>query len=152
MILIRHAKPQDICSVLELIQELAEFEREPKAVVNTESDLNQHIFKDKICNTIVAEDKNEIIGFALYYNSYSTWKGKCLYLEDLYVQEAKRNQGVGNLLFEKIISIAEYQKVRRLEWLVLDWNQPAIQFYKKYGAKLDNSWMNGKIEFNDYIK
>jgi GNAT superfamily N-acetyltransferase len=149
MILIREAKPKDISAVLQLIRELADFEREPKAVVNTESELHQHIFKDKICNAIVADENNEIIGFALYYNSYSTWKGKCLYLEDLYVQEARRKHGVGALLFEKIISIAEYQKVRRLEWLVLDWNQPAIQFYKKYGANLDNSWLNGKIEFNN---
>ena len=149
MILIREAKPKDISAVLRLIRELADFEREPKAVVNTESELHQHIFKDKICNAIVADDNNEIIGFALYYNSYSTWKGKCLYLEDLYVLEARRKHGVGALLFEKIISIAEYQKVRRLEWLVLDWNQPAIQFYKKYGANLDNNWLNGKIEFNN---
>ena len=149
MILIREAKPKDISAVLRLIRELADFEREAKAVVNTESELHQHIFKDKICNAIVADDNNEIIGFAIYYNSYSTWKGKCLYLEDLYVQEARRKHGVGALLFEKIISIAEYQKVRRLEWLVLDWNQPAIQFYKKYGANLDNSWLNGKIEFNN---
>ena len=149
MILIREAKPKDISAVLQLIRELANFEREPKAVVNTESELHQHIFKDKICNAIVADDNNEIIGFALYYNSYSTWKGKCLYLEDLYVQEARRKHGVGALLFEKIISIAKYQKVRRLEWLVLDWNQPAIQFYKKYEANLDNSWVNGKIEFNN---
>lgn len=149
MILIREAKPKDISAVLRLIRELADFEREPKAVVNTESELHQHIFKDKICNAIVADDNNEIIGFALYYNSYSTWKGKCLYLEDLYVQEARRKHGIGALLFEKIISIAKYQKVRRLEWLVLDWNQPAIQFYKKYEANLDNSWLNGKIEFNN---
>ena len=149
MILIREAKPKDISAVLQLIRELADFEREPKAVVNTESELHQHIFKDKICNAIVADDNNEIIGFAIYYNSYSTWKGKCLYLEDLYVQEARRKHGIGALLFEKIISIAKYQKVRRLEWLVLDWNQPAIQFYKKYGANLDNSWLNGKIEFNN---
>lgn len=149
MILIREAKPKDISAVLQLIRELANFEREPKAVVNTESELHQHIFKDKICNAIVADDNNEIIGFALYYNSYSTWKGKCLYLEDLYVQEARRKHGIGALLFEKIISIAKYQKVRRLEWLVLDWNQPAIQFYKKYEANLDNSWVNGKIEFNN---
>lgn len=149
MILIREAKPKDISAVLQLIRELANFEREPKAVVNTESELHQHIFKDKICNAIVADDNNEIIGFALYYNSYSTWKGKCLYLEDLYVQEGRRKHGIGALLFEKIISIAKYQKVRRLEWLVLDWNQPAIQFYKKYGANLDNSWLNGKIEFNN---
>jgi GNAT superfamily N-acetyltransferase len=149
MILIREAKPKDISAVLQLIRELANFEREPKAVVNTESELHQHIFKDKICNAIVADDNNEVIGFALYYNSYSTWKGKCLYLEDLYVQEARRKHGIGALLFEKIISIAKYQKVRRLEWLVLDWNQPAIQFYKKYEANLDNSWLNGKIEFNN---
>ena len=149
MILIREAKPKDISAVLQLIRELANFEREPKAVVNTESELHQHIFKDKICNAIVADDNNEIIGFALYYNSYSTWKGKCLYLEDLYVKEARRKHGIGALLFEKIISIAKYQKVRRLEWLVLAWNQPAIQFYKKYEANLDNSWLNGKIEFNN---
>ena len=94
---------------------------------------------------IVAEDELEIIGFALFYTSYSTWKGTCLYLEDLLVTEEKRRTGAGSMLFEKVLSIAKERGAKRFEWQVLDWNEPAINFYKKYNADLDPEWINGKI-------
>lgn len=106
------------------------------------------MFDDKICHAIVAEEKNEIVGFALYYISYSTWKGRCLYLEDFYVKESNRQQGIGGLLFEEIVSIAQTIQVKRMDWQVLEWNEPAIQFYKKYDAILDPEWLNGRLFFS----
>lgn len=152
MIQIRDASREDVPSILRLIKALAEYEREPNAVENTVADLENHLFEEKICNAFVAEDASGIIGFALYYTSYSTWKGKCLYLEDLYVQENKRTSGIGGLLFEKVVNTAKNSKVKRMEWLVLEWNEPAINFYKKHKASLDKNWITGKFEFGDLIK
>ena len=97
MILIRSAEPGDEKDILFLIKELAVYEKEPDAVENTADDIRSHLFDERICEAIVAVQKNEIIGFALYYNSYSTWKGKCLYLEDLYVKPEMRRSGVGKM-------------------------------------------------------
>ncbi|MFZ9694796.1 MAG: GNAT family N-acetyltransferase, partial [Chitinophagaceae bacterium] len=94
----------------------------------------------------VAENESGIHGFALYYIRYSTWKGQTLYLEDLIVTEALRGKGIGSLLFEKILQEAKEKDYIRVSWQVLDWNEPAIKFYKKYNASLDSEWINGAIE------
>ena len=147
MIQIREAKPGDQRKIYSLIKELALYEKEPEEVINSEKELYNHLFKEKICHALVAEKNNEIIGFALYYMSYSTWKGKCLYLEDFYVKENTRKEGVGSQLYNAVIEVAKSKKVRRMDWQVLDWNQPAIDFYVKHNAKLDNHWINGRLTF-----
>ena len=91
--------------------------------------------------------KGKVLGFALYYTSYSTWKGQCLYLEDFLVTEKMRGNGIGKLLFDEIISIAKQRKVARFVWQILDWNEPALNFYRKYNADLDSGWVNGKLVF-----
>ena len=147
MIKIRKAIPGDEATIFELIKELALYEKEPLEVTNTASDLKQHLFEDSICHSIVATDNNQIIGFALYYISYSTWKGKCLYLEDFYVKEKYRKQGIGAQLFNETINIAKSIKAKRMDWQVLSWNELAINFYKKLGTNLDTGWINGRISF-----
>ena len=96
----------------------------------------------------VAEENGLITGIALYYFKYSTWKGKCIFLEDIIVTESQRGKGTGAKLFEQVIEAAKEMKVRRLEWQVLNWNEPAINFYKKYNANLDPEWINGKLVFD----
>lgn len=147
MIQIREAKPGDQKEIYLLIKELALYEKEPEEVINSEVELYNHLFEEKICHALVAEKNNEIIGFALYYMSYSTWKGKCLYLEDFYVKENTRKEGVGSQLYNAVIEVAKSNKVRRMDWQVLDWNQPAIDFYVKHNAQLDNHWINGRLTF-----
>ena len=129
--------------------ELAVFEREPSAVIVPPSSLYNHLFVEKVCFAIVAEDvqTNVIIGFALYYFSYSTWKGKCLYLEDIYVQEIHRKLGIGQVLFDMVVSVAKENKVARMDWQVLNWNLPAIEFYKKNKTELSDQWLNGRLYF-----
>jgi GNAT superfamily N-acetyltransferase len=90
----------------------------------------------------------EIIGFALYYVSYSTWKGRCLYLEDFYVKEAKRQLGIGAKLFEEVVAVAKTRQVKRMDWQVLEWNETALQFYRKQNAILDGEWVNGRLFFD----
>jgi GNAT superfamily N-acetyltransferase len=102
---------------------------------------------NEVFDCIVAEVGSQVIGFALYYTSYSTWKGKCLYLEDFLVTEAWRGKGIGKLLFDRVFQEAKDRNVGRFEWQVLDWNETAINFYKKYDAILDEEWLNGKIIF-----
>ena len=148
MIQVREAKPGDEQDILLLIKELAVYEKEPDAVENTEEEIRAHLFEESICHALVAELQNEIIGFTLYYTSYSTWKGKCVYLEDLYVKESYRNMGAGTILFEHVISVAKSVKARRLDWQVYDWNKPAIDFYKKHNASIDGQWLNGRLEFD----
>ncbi len=128
-------------AVLSLIQELAVFEKEPDAVVVTVADLERDGFGEKsLFHTFVAEMNGEIIGMALYYNRYSTWKGKTIHLEDLIVKEAHRGTGAGLALYTEIIKQGKKDNVRRLEWNVLDWNEPAIRFYEKSGAKVLDDW------------
>ena len=146
--LIRKVEPADVEIVLELIKGLAEFEREPEAVINTAEKLHRDLFVDNYCQAIVAVDENEIIGFALYYTSYSTWKGPCLYLEDLYVVPEKRKLGAGSILFDEIVRIAKERGVARMDWQVLDWNEPAIEFYKKKNAEIEPGWLNGRMYFS----
>ncbi|MFL2590330.1 MAG: N-acetyltransferase family protein [Flavobacteriaceae bacterium] len=147
MILIRKAKANDMVSVLDLIKELAEFEREPKSVILNVSDL----INDGFCNNpkfrcIVAEIKNEVVGMALFYDRYSTWKGRTLHLEDLIVKKAFRGKGVGKKLYKKFIKIAKEEEVMRAEWVALDWNVNAIKFYKNSGAKVLSDWKTIQID------
>ncbi|WP_445715497.1 GNAT family N-acetyltransferase [Flavobacterium sp.] len=138
---IRKAIEKDMTSVLELIKELAIFEKEPDAVVVTVDDLVRDGFSENpLFQCFVAEVNNEIIGMALYYYRYSTWKGKTIHLEDLIVKESKRGTGAGFALYKEIIKQGKAENVRRIEWNVLDWNTSAIDFYEKSGAKVLNDW------------
>ena len=139
--IIRKATKNDMPSVLELIQELATFEKEPDAVVVTVDDLVRDGFSENpLFQCFVAEVDGEIIGMALYYYRYSTWKGKTIHLEDLIVKESKRGTGAGFALYKEIIKQGKAENVRRIEWNVLDWNTPAIDFYEKSGAKVLDDW------------
>lgn len=145
--MIRNAERQDAKAIHGLIVELAIYEKEPDAVSNTVDQLEKHLFDEKVCSAIVAEKDGQVIGFALYYTSYSTWKGKCLYLEDFYVQPNHRKTGTGSALFEEVIKRAKEMKAARMDWQVLEWNQLAIDFYKKFEADLDPEWLNGRFHF-----
>lgn len=147
--IIRPATKSDVGSVLNLIRELAQYENAPHEVSNTEQQLAHDLFGDNpVCECIVAVHETQVVGFALFYTAYSTWKGKCLYLEDLYVQEKFRRSGIGKLLFDDVLHLAKSRGMKRLSWQVLEWNEPAIQFYKKYRAELDSEWINGKIRLD----
>jgi len=146
--MIRKALPGDEKEVMRLVQELADYEREPDAVINSPEKLKEDLFTHGYCDAIVAEEDNMIIGFALYYTSYSTWRGPCLYLEDLYVDPNARQNGVGTKLFLYLKDLAKSKGFRRMDWQVLDWNEPAIEFYKKHKASLDEGWLNGRFYFD----
>lgn len=146
MIHIRKGTESDIEQALSLIKELAIYEKAPDEVEVTPNEMRAWGFgSNKIFDFFVAEENDVIIGMALYYFKYSTWKGKCLFLEDIIVTETQRGKGIGKLLFDKIIEVSKSTNVRRMEWQVLDWNTPAINFYKKYAATLDGEWINGKL-------
>lgn len=139
--IIRKATKKDMQSVLELIQELAIFEKEPDAVIVTVDDLVRDGFSENpLFQCFVAEEENNIIGMALFYYRYSTWKGKTIHLEDLIVKESKRGTGAGFALYKEIIKQGKAENVRRIEWNVLDWNTAAIDFYEKSGAKILKDW------------
>jgi GNAT superfamily N-acetyltransferase len=145
---IRTATPKDMQAVNNLIHELAVYEKASEQHINTTEQLIEDGFgPNKVFDCIVAELNGKVVGFALFYTSYSTWKGKCLYLEDFLVTEKLRGKGIGKLLFDEVYQIAKKRNVGRFEWQVLEWNKPAINFYKKYDATLDGEWINGKIEF-----
>ena len=155
---IRKGNPEDMAAVLELIQDLANFEKEPDAVVVTVEDLIQDGFgATPLFSVFVAEvDSNptEIVGIALYYYRYSTWKGKTIHLEDLIVKEKMRGSGLGYALYSEVIKQGKKDKVRRVEWNVLDWNTPAIEFYKKSGAKVLADWRVAQMDeaaINDFV-
>lgn len=144
---IRDAKLGDEVAILGLVQELAEYENAPDEVINTPEQLAIDLFVDKVCDCLVYEIEGKIRGIALYYTSYSTWKGRCLYLEDIYIQPDFRRMGIGKRLFEELVKIAKERGVKRMDWQVLDWNEPAIQFYKSIDATLDPEWINGRLFF-----
>jgi GNAT superfamily N-acetyltransferase len=138
---IRKGNPEDMRSVLGLIQELAIFEKEPEAVVISEEDLIRDGFGEKpLFHVFVAEVEEEIVGIALYYYRYSTWKGKTIHLEDLIVKEKMRGTGLGSALYAEIMKQGKRDNVRRVEWNVLDWNTPAVDFYKNSGARILDGW------------
>jgi N-acetylglutamate synthase-like GNAT family acetyltransferase len=147
--IVRKGKREDVVFVMQLVKELAEFEKALIEVENTKEQLEEDCFgENKICDFFVAEWNGVIIGMALYYIKYSTWKGKCIFLEDIIVTNNMRGKGIGAILFEEVARAAAHLKVKRMEWQVLDWNEPAIQFYKKYNASLDPEWINGKLTFD----
>ena len=151
--IIRIATKNDMPSVLELIQELAIFEKEPEAVEVTAEDLVRDGFSENpLFECFVAEENNEIIGMALYYYRFSTWKGKTIHLEDLIVKEDKRGTGAGFALYSEIIKKGKAENVRRIEWNVLDWNTPAIDFYEKSGANVLKDWYVVQMDENGINK
>ena len=147
MIKVRESKPGDEQSIYDLVKALAVYEKAPNEVINTPEQIAKDLFENKICYAYVAESSNSIIGFALYYVSYSTWKGKSLFLEDLFVLPEFRKEGVGGLLFDEVIETAKRWGVKRMDWQILDWNEPALNFYKKKNAHLDSGWVNGRLFF-----
>lgn len=139
--IVRKGTPEDMQAVLDLIQELAEFEKEPEAVVITVDDLIRDGFGSQpLFHVFVAEVDQTIVGIALYYYRYSTWKGKTIHLEDLVVKQSVRGTGIGYALYSEIIKKGKIDKVTRIEWAVLDWNTPAIEFYENSGAKVYDEW------------
>ena len=144
---IRKGTIDDMPAVLGLIKELATFEKEPNAVVVTVADLERDGFGESpLFHTFIAEEKEEIVGMALYYYRYSTWKGKTIHLEDLIVKEEKRGAGLGFKLYSEVIAQGKCDGVRRIEWNVLDWNRPAIEFYEKSGAKVFKDWLVAQMD------
>ena len=139
--LIRKAKATDMSKVLDLIVELAIFEKEPLAVEISVDDLIQHgTGSSSDFDCFVAEAANDIVGIALVYTRFSTWKGRVLHLEDLIVSKNMRGKGVGSALLDRVVKHASDLKVKRVSWEVLDWNIPAIQFYEAKGADVKRDW------------
>ena len=144
---IRRAKKEDCSRLLELVTELAIYERAPNDVTVSLGHFIQSGFgENPVWWAFVAEENGLIQGFALYYIRYSTWKGHTMYLEDIIVTEAARGRGIGKLLFDRLVEEAKEKKFKRINWQVLEWNEPAINFYRKYNAVFDGEWLNGSID------
>jgi GNAT superfamily N-acetyltransferase len=144
---IRKAKKEDCPRLMELVNELAVYEKAPQEVtVTLEHFIESGFGQNPVWWALVAEEDGHIEGFALYYIRYSTWKGQRMYLEDLIVTEKMRGRGLGKLLFDKLIEEAKDKKFSGVVWQVLDWNEPAINFYKKYNVRFDGGWVNCAID------
>jgi len=140
-IILRTAEKSDMGAVLDLIKELAAFEKEADAVELTEDDLVRDGFGDPNRFTVfLAEEEGEVVGMALIYDRYSTWKGRVIHLEDLIVREKHRNRGIGGALYNEVMKYAKEQGVKRVCWEVLDWNKVAIDFYRSTGARIVDGW------------
>lgn len=146
--IIRRALRSDCVRILELIRELAAYERAPDAVTVSLSHFEESGFGDSpVWWGFVAETQGRVCGFALYYIRYSTWKGQRLYLEDFYVEPALRGNGIGKALFDRLIQEGRERHLAGMVWQVLEWNEPALNFYRKYHATLDEEWINGSLDF-----
>ncbi len=144
--MVRKGKKEDLAVVLELVHELAVFEKDAKAVVANLSEYI-HNFDEKLFEVFVAEIDGKVVGMALYYYIFSTWKGKSLYLEDFVVNGEYRSHGLGQLLFDAVINEAKLHNCRDMRWQVLDWNTDAIRFYEKNNSIFLKDWWNGRIIF-----
>lgn len=146
---IRKATINDLPEVLALVKELAIYEKAAHEVKITIGELEKDGFGEHpLYWIILAEVDAKIVGMSFYYIRYSTWTGRNLYLEDIIVKEAYRGNSIGKLLFEETIKAAKEMNVRQMMWQVLDWNEPALNFYKKFDAELDSEWINGKLRFS----
>jgi GNAT superfamily N-acetyltransferase len=140
---IRRAVREDCPRLMELVQELADYEKASQEVTVSLEHFEESGFgNNPVWWAFVGEAKGVIHGFALYYIRYSTWKGQAMYLEDILVTQAMRGKGIGQLLFERLFQEAKEKGFNRVAWQVLDWNEPAINFYKKYNASFDGGWIN----------
>lgn len=149
---IREGRKEDLPRTLELIKELATYERAPHEVINTVEQMERDGFGPKpLFGFFVAERGGYIVGISLYYWRYSTWKGKRLYLEDIIVTEQERGKGAGKMLFDRTMELAVDENCSGMMWQVLEWNTPAINFYKKYSARLDDEWTNCSLERDQLI-
>ena len=137
---IRSAAEEDFPAILSLIKELAEYERAPGKVTNSVEQMKEEkeLFRCFVAETV----DGDIVGMALYFLAYFTWVGKSLYLEDIYVKEPFRQHRIGSALLRKVFEVARAERCRRVRWQVLNWNEPAIAFYRKCGADLDGEWIN----------
>ncbi|WP_395625509.1 GNAT family N-acetyltransferase [Daejeonella sp.] len=150
---IRVAAKEDCHRLLELIHELAAYEKAPKEVtVSIEEFQDAGFGKNAVWKAFVAEENGIIQGFGLYYIRYSTWKGCRMYLEDLLVTEKMRGKGIGRLIFNRLIEEAIEKEFKGMTWQVLDWNEPAINFYKKYNSDFDSGWLNVALSKDQLIK
>jgi len=153
---LRQAKKQDSEAILRLIQELAVFEKEPESVLLTVSDIERYGFgSSPLFQCLVAQVEQQVIGMALYYQRFSTWKGPTYHLEDLIVTEAYKGKGIGTQLYTAFIQMAYESGVERIEWNVLDWNTPAVGFYEKSGATVLHDWSSvqmHKAEMEAFLK
>jgi len=145
-IIIRRGVKEDCPRLLELVKELALYEKAPEEVtVTLEHFVDSGFGPNPVWWAFVAEENDLVLGFALYYIRYSTWKGQRMYLEDILVTEQARGKGIGKLLFDQLIVEAKEKKLSGIVWQVLEWNEPAINFYKKYNANFDGEWINCSI-------
>ncbi len=147
---VRKARRSDLPAIHELVRELAIYERAEAEFIATIEEYEED-FARRIFEAHVAETGGAVVGMALYYMAYSTWKGKMLFLEDFVVREAYRRDGIGQLLFEAFLEEARRQGCRLVKWQVLDWNEPAIRFYEKNGACIERDWWNGKLFFEQNV-
>lgn len=151
--IIRKGTKEDMPVVLELIKELATFEKEPDAVITTVETLEKEGFgENPLFHVFVAEVGGKIEGMALVYYRFSTWKGRTLHLEDLIVRKEKRGTGLGNALYRKVIEFAKEQNLKRVEWVVLDWNKHAIDFYERSGANVLKDWYTVQMDEDGITK
>ncbi|MDP9960435.1 GNAT family N-acetyltransferase [Chryseobacterium lathyri] len=149
-VVIRKAVREDCAPMLELIRELAEYEKALHEVTITLDEFTEDGFgKSPVWGAFVAELNNKIVGISLYYDRFSTWKGRRLYLEDLVVTEKMRGRQIGKLLFDATLEYGKSNQYSGMVFQVLNWNEPAINFYKKYSPKFDNEWLNVSIELKD---
>lgn len=144
---LRYASEKDISLIFYFIKQLAQYEHMSDDVVATEEGLRQSIFQQKRAEVLIAEYNDEPVGFALYFYNYSTFLGKAnIYLEDLFIEEKYRNKGFGKAIFYVLAKICTEQGCGRLDWAVLNWNTPSIEFYKKLGARPIDDWTTYRLE------